>query len=613
MFDRLIRLNTGMALGLCFIILMIIFALTGHMGLIGADNDDVMRMVQIRDFLAGQNWYDHHQYRMGLEGEGTLMHWSRLIDLPVIALITLFDLFLPYDMAEAAAISIWPVVTGLGLILSVKLLSRDNPRFILKEGDLQQAVWGFGILIMGLFLVTFYRFNPGRLDHHNIQLIALALSYVGLSDPGEKPKRFALAGAMTGLSLVIGTEALPFLVVNCGFVALLWAYKGAAVTRAVTAFGVAFSAMLCVGFLMDTPPSVYGQIYCDILAINYLFLGCAGGLGLVALARSNALDTAVKRWVGLGVLGGVCGAILLMMSPQCLSNPLGLLPENAQSLWLDYVEEAQPLLSKQTIKTGSFFYFIGLILTACSVSLWRTKRLGVTPTRLYALALSVAVIVMTMYQIRYAAFGLIIGTLILIPWVADQYVAGKAKSKGSVSYIFAFALSTASLWQIPAFLLHDGDTSPPNTNVTAYDETPKLRVENHTDKDAPRDICFPDELADYLKTLSPRYILAEPNMTSAILYETEHKALNGNYHRNAAGIDKAIEIFKQTPARAANLMAAQNIELLYFCKTRGAYGIYAKAAPKGLAAALMDNKDMTGFTEIPLGVDEELSLWRLND
>src|SRR5690606_33419820 len=45
----------------------------------GTDNDSVMRLVQVRDLIAGQGWLDLHQYRMGLEG-GFLMHWSRLVD-----------------------------------------------------------------------------------------------------------------------------------------------------------------------------------------------------------------------------------------------------------------------------------------------------------------------------------------------------------------------------------------------------------------------------------------------------------------------------------------------------------------------------------------------------
>src|SRR4051812_48296407 len=52
----------------------------------GGDNDSLLRLVEVRDMLAGQGWFDLHQYRMGLEG-GFVMHWSRLVDAPIAAII----------------------------------------------------------------------------------------------------------------------------------------------------------------------------------------------------------------------------------------------------------------------------------------------------------------------------------------------------------------------------------------------------------------------------------------------------------------------------------------------------------------------------------------------
>jgi hypothetical protein len=43
------------------------------------DTDDAMRLVQMRDFIAGQGWYDLHQGRINPPA-GYNSHWSRLID-----------------------------------------------------------------------------------------------------------------------------------------------------------------------------------------------------------------------------------------------------------------------------------------------------------------------------------------------------------------------------------------------------------------------------------------------------------------------------------------------------------------------------------------------------
>jgi hypothetical protein len=52
------------------------------------DTDDAMRMVVVRDFLNGQNWYDLVQHRLNTPF-GAEIQWSRLIDAPLAGLVLL--------------------------------------------------------------------------------------------------------------------------------------------------------------------------------------------------------------------------------------------------------------------------------------------------------------------------------------------------------------------------------------------------------------------------------------------------------------------------------------------------------------------------------------------
>ena len=54
----------------------------------GWDPDDQLRLVQLRDFLAGQSWFDTAQYRMNAPA-GAPMHWSRLTELPLALIVIL--------------------------------------------------------------------------------------------------------------------------------------------------------------------------------------------------------------------------------------------------------------------------------------------------------------------------------------------------------------------------------------------------------------------------------------------------------------------------------------------------------------------------------------------
>ena len=82
-------LDLGIACALC----IAVYATYLAMGLptlfdAAGDSDSLLRLVEIRDLLGGQGWFDLHQYRMGADG-GFVMHWSRLIDAPIAALILL--------------------------------------------------------------------------------------------------------------------------------------------------------------------------------------------------------------------------------------------------------------------------------------------------------------------------------------------------------------------------------------------------------------------------------------------------------------------------------------------------------------------------------------------
>jgi hypothetical protein len=51
------------------------------------DPDDALRLVELRDWLGGQGWFDVTQYRIDPAHGGVAMHWSRLVDVPLAAVV----------------------------------------------------------------------------------------------------------------------------------------------------------------------------------------------------------------------------------------------------------------------------------------------------------------------------------------------------------------------------------------------------------------------------------------------------------------------------------------------------------------------------------------------
>lgn len=111
-------------------------------------NDDAMRLVQVRDLLAGQSWFDVTQYRLGLE-TGTPMHCSRLIDLPIdvtiYALATFMWVFVlpsvPLLLAYSFMVLTFVIVPILSALLLGEVITIRN--FI-----------GATLIIGGLMVVT---------------------------------------------------------------------------------------------------------------------------------------------------------------------------------------------------------------------------------------------------------------------------------------------------------------------------------------------------------------------------------------------------------------------------------------------------------------------------
>src|SRR5262245_10907490 len=60
------------------------------------DPDDALRLVSVREFLAGAPWFNTTLPRVGAP-DPLVSHWSRLIDLPLAALIGIFTPLLGKD------------------------------------------------------------------------------------------------------------------------------------------------------------------------------------------------------------------------------------------------------------------------------------------------------------------------------------------------------------------------------------------------------------------------------------------------------------------------------------------------------------------------------------
>src|ERR1700694_2756479 len=297
--------------------------------------DDAMRLVQVRDLLAGQGWFDLTQYRLS-PPDGVAMHWSRLIDLPLAALIRTGAMVLPQALAERVATIVWPAALLLIFLAGAARLARE------LAGD---AAARLALIFAALTAPVLQHFRPGAIDHHNAQLALLVWSLALMARAPVRPREAALAGLLCAISLAIGQEMAPGIAAIAAVTALRWVARGEAAKHATAGFALAFAAATLAFFAATVPPARYASAACDALSILQVAAAGIGGIGLAALTRARALSSAGRRFAALAALGLLLGATMGFAFPACLSDPFGLLDPRLSELWLSNVNATRSIVA----------------------------------------------------------------------------------------------------------------------------------------------------------------------------------------------------------------------------------------------------------------------------
>ena len=592
----IVRTPTLWAGLLMILVIFIIAAVKGTLGDIGQDNDDVMRLVQIRDYLTGQGWFDTNQYRLGLAG-GTDMHWSRIPDIPVIILTHIFDLFVSQETALRIAYTVWPPLSALILIFAMT----TGAKFWATQHALSpKIVYGFALALLAFFVLNFYRFTPGAIDHHNIQMGLVAWAVVLLLDPKRRFWTFAASGAAVATSLAVGVEVYIFAAMMCGFVALNWMVLGAAVKAGTQGFGLGLAIGLAICFFGTIAPPEYGVVACDALSLITLSAALVGGLGLAIVASAVSSRSLMIRLIGLGVLGALCLLVLSFQAPQCLDNPLNVLPDEVDRLWLSNISEAKGLSLAMKNAVMEIPYMMGAPLLALGLlvlGLWKDHRWSGS---VLILMLLLGALGLTIYQQRFFPFAYVISIVPLAGWIAKSYQSGRDRlaafdgqddagaKPSNIAYIGALALSVPLIWAVPGILLSES-------------EDPATKASKAT-------ACYSSSVMEALNTLPTGVIAATSNGGAPILNQTKHRSISGNYHRNIDGITLQIRIGTSEPDAVKALLLENDIDYLHFCRPTaetqnlidenpdGLYGVLKRGiVPDYLTPAMddLENGDVT--------------------
>ncbi len=538
--------------------LVIVSLLRGNFGAIGPDGDDVMRLVQVRALLDGQNWFDLTQPRLGLEG-GTPMHWSRLVDLPMVLMAAPLTPLVGQETALAIAITLWPLISVLIVVWGVVLGAR-------AFGG--RGVIAFAALLAFAVLYRHFRFLPGAIDHHNLQLGLVLLAGGALLAPTRPANHLALAGAALGLAVAVGVEVWVFAAVLAVFVAVDWAISGAPAQRGAVAFGASFAAVLAAAFLVTVGPLDYWTVRCDAHSSVTLLAGLGGGAAFALAAQVTSARSAAIRAAALANVAAVTGALLAVTGPQCLSNPLDALSPAAQELWLARVEEARPTLAYLDGRLDEVLFRLGTGLAGLAAALWltlspATRRAGLLLVLMLTVSLAFA-----LYQTRFYVFGQLFAVLPLAVLAARLWSGEAGLGVPRLAYLGVVIVSVPTIWGAAGMTL-----SAPSPVATLSGAAPSA--------------CDPRAVHAALGTLDPGRILAPASETPGLLLNTKHSALYGHYHRNAGGIEAALAIFTAPPVDARARLGSAGVDYVLVCPADADMQFFAQHFPEGLIGEIL--------------------------
>ncbi len=571
------------ALGLYFSTFMLSFAaLPDTLG----DTDNAMRLVQLRDYLQHGKWYDLHTDRLS-PGAGYTSHWSRLPDL-IMAL--LYWAVLPVSPVETAEWAVRAFYPGLWILPALVAISW----FAFKLTGNRLAVIAT-LIIVALCATATVQFVAGRIDHHNAQ-IALSVICVVAAAFIQRDWRYGVVSGLSGaLLLTIGLEALPFVVVAAVVIAIRYVFlsKESAGTRAfVLSLGVATLA----GLAISLPPARWMETACDAIAFNFATPIAAGCLVMLVWAASQKLSASmVSRAAGVGLAGVLAAALFAVLDPACLRGPFGHVNPLVKPLWLDQVQEMQPLFTRGNADGNiSNLLFIYPAVMAAMGSLWLLRKAEFRRSMpfLTMLAAFLVSLVLGLINLRMAAY---------IPWFASPLICvalfkfcetlGQRKALFAVPLFLALSPFAMEFWLTPVI---KGLFASSNTITSAAID------------------CSTTKNFSTLAKLPKGLIMAELDMGSYLLANTPHSVVAAPYHRISDSILQDIRFFTSDSVQQARDVALKgNINYVLICNDSTTSQAANNAS--NLALDLRSGKVPAWLTTIPLEPGNPLQIYAVKD
>lgn len=534
-----------------------------------SEPDNAMRLVRVRDMLAGQGWFDSVQHRLN-PPEGTPMHWAQWIDALLAGPIMVLKPLIGQQSAEIVMAFAWPLgLLGLFMLLVVRISGEIGE----QSGLRREAQWA-AALIGALAFPALDKFSPGSFDHHNVEMVLGLTAVFGLIRMRTLPLWGAVAGVALGLAMATAAEGVPMVAVALVIAGLLWLFSPSEFARGFANLGLSLAVSSLVMLAVLVPPAEWGKPVCDAMGAPFLGFGLVGGGIAIALALLPPVagQTLWRRLGASAILGGVGGFALARLFPECLGGGYAALSEEMSALWMTQISETRSLADLLKDDPGMLLAVSGAAAVGLIAALFFLRRHWREPAGWVAFGFLLMGWVVLAWQIRGAAFA----TAFAIPFgawavaIARREYRLHASALRAVGFALAAASSSAAAWASAGEVLQARLTD-------------RAVLQNYESRVTSAKACSTPEAFRSLALAPKGVMLNQFGLGAGVLVWTEHGVLAGPYHRDVTGTMTMINAFRASPEKAKAIVTQSAADYVLICQAAPETRFYARHAD-GVAA-----------------------------
>lgn len=543
------------------------------------DPDDIMRLVEVRDWLSGQGWFDVSQHRMN-PPFGLSMHWSRLVDVPIAAFILLGRLVASPRAAEIFAAVAVPMLTlGIVMALAAALTRRwTSPSLALLASAIypaSAAIW--------------YAMRPMRIDHHGWQ-IAAGLGLVVALTAAPIRRNAVIAGLCAALWTQISLEGLPFAAVGAAWLGLHAMAEPKERVDRLSAYLASFTIGAATLLLAFKGPAAFVGLRCD--AVSTVHIAALGWATLTSLIAARAQG---RTRIAILILGAGADALFYRMAAAgCMSGPFGQLGPLGYQVWYRNVNEGLPLW-RLAPELFALWAPLPVVALCGAILTWRPMSPGERRNALATyIILLLAAAGIGAFVMRASAFANVLampGAMMALAAIAR---ASRKMPSAARIVTLTLAIFVCSPWGaaiacgvIAANRPASGPAKPPQPACGTIDDFAVLDA------------------------LPETTVIAPIGDGPAVIAGSHHRAITGPYHRDPGALEDLLHFFMAPPAEARTIARSRQASLLVFCPGDHDLEVMARYAPHGLAASIVRGASVPWLTKLNPPGNSPLQIYRI--